>query len=78
VRDGVTGLLVERDPDACAAAIMRLMEEPGLRAHLGREARREVEARWTWERSVTELVRMLEHTANGRGGRQAVRQAGAT
>jgi glycosyltransferase involved in cell wall biosynthesis len=75
VRDGVTGLLVDRDPEACAAAIMRLMDDPGLRAHLGREARREVEARWTWERSVTELVPMLERTANGTGGRLAAKQA---
>jgi glycosyltransferase involved in cell wall biosynthesis len=36
IEDGVTGLLVpQRDPDALAAAIARLIEEPALRRRLG-------------------------------------------
>lgn len=44
VRDGVNGLLVDRgSPDELAAALARLVEEPGLRDRLAAEARRSVE-----------------------------------
>jgi glycosyltransferase involved in cell wall biosynthesis len=46
VRHGETGLLVPpRDEAAAAAALGRLLGEPGLAARLGAAARREVEAR---------------------------------
>ena len=49
VSDGTDGLLVEfGDVPALAAAIRRLLEDPGLRAELGRNGRRKVvdEAEW--------------------------------
>ncbi|HET7035328.1 MAG TPA: glycosyltransferase family 4 protein [Thermomicrobiaceae bacterium] len=49
VADGVDGLLVEfGDAPGLAAALRRLVEEPGLRAELGRNGRRKVvdEAEW--------------------------------
>lgn len=50
VRDGTTGLLVDpRDPDAVAGALLRLLEDGGLRRSMGRAGRREVE-RYDWPR----------------------------
>ena len=45
VADGETGLLVPPgDVDALRSAVVRLLEDPGLRARLGAEARRRMEA----------------------------------
>ena len=47
VRDGATGLLVpERDPAALAAAVTRLLDDPGLAAQLAEAARRDVDERF--------------------------------
>jgi glycosyltransferase involved in cell wall biosynthesis len=47
--DGETGLLVTpNDPGALAAAIGRLLDDPGLRARLGAAARERVLSRFTW------------------------------
>lgn len=49
IADGETGLLVpEKDPDALAAAIVRLLRAPELRARLGERARRRVEEDLNW------------------------------
>ena len=48
IEDGVNGLLAKSgDPAAFARQIERLIEDPGLRARLGAEARRTVERRYT-------------------------------
>jgi glycosyltransferase involved in cell wall biosynthesis len=52
VRDGETGLLVERDAGALAGAIARLLADEPLRHRLGAAALADVRARWTWERSA--------------------------
>lgn len=58
VRDGQEGLLVPpRDPHALAGAIGRVIEEPSLRARLGRAGLARVQTEFTIERHV---VRMLE------------------
>ena len=47
VADGSTGLLVEPgDPIAIAAALLRLLDDPGLGAQLGRNGRRRMERRF--------------------------------
>lgn len=51
VEDGKTGLLVEPGrPDALAAAIRRLLDNPALAHDMGRAGRRRVEERFSWAR----------------------------
>lgn len=57
VEDGKTGLLVERDNVAALAeAIMRLLENEGLRQSMGEAARRRVIECYSWERTVRTLM----------------------
>lgn len=72
VRDGETGLLCEPgDPVALAAALGALMDDPGLRARLGRAARAHVLEHHTWGQAVR---RILE--AAGLAGVTATEYAG--
>lgn len=48
------------DPHGLARAIRRLANEPALRAELGRAARKRVAERYTWDRHVEQLSRLLE------------------
>ena len=63
LRDEETALLVPPgDPNALAAALSRLLNDPALAARLGQQARRQAEKRHTWEknaRAVLDLVRFL-------------------
>jgi glycosyltransferase involved in cell wall biosynthesis len=61
VRDGATGFLVPpRDPDAFAAACVRLLEEPTLRSEFGALGRQEVAGRFGAERLVTDMQALYE------------------
>ncbi len=55
--DAVDGehVLVGSDPHALAAGVIRLLESPHLRTRLARNARRLIEANYTWDRSVEQL-----------------------
>ncbi len=55
VRDGETGLLVDRDDQELADAIMRLMEDKELYDHLSKNCREYILENWTWEKSITQL-----------------------
>jgi glycosyltransferase involved in cell wall biosynthesis len=56
VRNGITGLIVQpRDPEALAAALRRLIENPALRQTLGVEARRFVSRRFS-ENKISQLL----------------------
>lgn len=58
VRDGVNGLVVPSgDPGATAAALMRLLADPGLRSVLGRRARRDA-AGFRWDTVAAEYERL--------------------
>ena len=49
VEDGKTGLLVPPSkPDELAAALRRVLENPGLASQMGRAGRRRVEERFSW------------------------------
>src|SRR5581483_10343505 len=51
VEDGVTGLVVgdPRDPDAVAAALATLLDDPALRARMGEAARRRAVDEYSWD-----------------------------
>ena len=54
VEDGTTGLLVEpARPDALAAAIRGLLDDPGRRRAMGQAGRRRVEAHFSWASVAT-------------------------
>lgn len=55
VVDGETGLLVERNANAFADAVQRLLEDARLRDAYGANGRAHVEATWTWEQAVERL-----------------------
>ena len=59
VRDGVTGLLVPPcDPPALAAALMRLLDDPALRARLGEQGRRIVEQEFNTDAMIEGNLRV--------------------
>lgn len=61
VSDGSTGLLVqERTPEAMAAAMLRLLDEPQLAPQLGRQGRQVVESRFTWESVARRYVEVFD------------------
>jgi glycosyltransferase involved in cell wall biosynthesis len=58
VEDGVTGFIVPpNDPAAIRGAIMKLINDPALRARMGRQARASVEARFTWDAVAARCLR---------------------
>jgi O-antigen biosynthesis protein len=56
VEDGVTGLLVDDDPDRWAAAIGRLLDDPDEASEIAARARARVAAERTLDRRVRERV----------------------
>ena len=61
-------LLVADEPEAFAAHVVRLLTDPTLAASLAERARRLVETRYTWERSVAELENIYESVVDERRG----------
>ncbi|HUP22825.1 MAG TPA: glycosyltransferase family 4 protein [Thermoanaerobaculia bacterium] len=63
IDDGENGLLVAyEDPDELARAILRLLDDPGLRRRMGEHGRAKVERSYTWE-LVTRKVRAVYDNA---------------
>ncbi len=60
IEDGVNGLLVEREVAAIRAAIVRLRDQRGLRAEMGRNARRVIEESWTWDHQARHYIPFFE------------------
>lgn len=64
VHDGETGLLVDPDsPEALADAVVSLMGNPALAAHLGANGRRRVETELNWTRFTQRLLEEIEARA---------------
>jgi glycosyltransferase involved in cell wall biosynthesis len=65
IEDRHTGLLVSpADPDALAASICELLKDPGLAANLARNARREVEGRFSLARMIKQYETVYERCLN--------------
>lgn len=66
--DGETGFLIDRDPQCCAEALVRLLTDAALRERMGLAGRRLVETRWTWEQAGRRIAETLQKVgARGRG-----------
>lgn len=63
VSDGKTGLLVEPDPIAMAAAIAQLATDTTLAMQMGRAGRQDAVARWTWARTAAQMEEILQEAA---------------
>jgi phosphatidyl-myo-inositol dimannoside synthase len=60
VREGITGLLVDpNDPEAVAAAIVTVLQEPGLAKTLGNNGRAWVEREMNWTRAADEFEQAM-------------------
>jgi glycosyltransferase involved in cell wall biosynthesis len=60
-QNGVTGLVVPPgDPDALAAAINRLLEDPALRSRMGEAGRRRAAEQFSAERMVRDFIATIE------------------
>jgi glycosyltransferase involved in cell wall biosynthesis len=60
IEDGVNGFLAE-SPDQWYDVLARLIESPALRREVGLAGRRTVEERFSLERYVSDLSRVLDH-----------------
>jgi glycosyltransferase involved in cell wall biosynthesis len=64
VHEGRTGLLVPpSDAAALAAALSRVLDEPGLAARMGDEALRIGRERYTWEANARRMSAIYESLA---------------
>jgi glycosyltransferase involved in cell wall biosynthesis len=74
IADHQHGLLVPiRSPQAVVTAIDTLLVNQSLRARLGKAARAEARARYTWDRSAEPVLRAYETAMRVRAGRTAHR-----
>jgi glycosyltransferase involved in cell wall biosynthesis len=55
VANGLTGILVERDPQKFGKAIQSLLENPSLMNQYGMNGREYALEHWSWEKAVTTL-----------------------
>ena len=60
VIDGMTGILVDRNPDDAGRAIAKLLRDPELRDRMSRQAIEYVRREWVWERTVDCYLREVE------------------
>lgn len=68
VRPGVNGYLIQRSEDECAEAVSRCLADADAARHLGRRAREEILANWTWDRVVESLEKELTAVTQRRMG----------
>ena len=74
VRDGETGIIIPpADADQLGRALLRLIEDPGLRRAMGRAARLDAEARFDARTNAERLLDVIEVGIAGRRARVAAR-----
>jgi len=66
VDEGRDGLLAPPSPEAIADRIVRLLEEPALRAEMGRRGREKVRANYTWPRLAEKTEAVYQQILQGR------------
>jgi glycosyltransferase involved in cell wall biosynthesis len=76
VIDGESGFLCERDAAALGAAVLRVLDDDGLRARMGRAAREDAVRRWTSDRSAEELASLLSGAVQAERARQSISTRG--
>ena len=59
VQDGTTGFLVEATPEAVAAALKQLLDNPERQRRMGQAGIALVQQRWTWQAAVERFERHL-------------------
>jgi glycosyltransferase involved in cell wall biosynthesis len=60
VTEGVTGILVDPESASLADGIGSLVDDSNAIAAMGKAGRDDVIARWTWDRTVSQVERILE------------------
>lgn len=60
VIDGMTGILVDRNPDDAGRAIVRLLRDSELRDRMSLQAVEYVRREWVWERTIDCYLREVE------------------
>jgi len=63
VRDGETGLLVDRDPEEYARAVLALLDDDRRRAEMGRRSREYAIENWSWDSSAVRVENHLRAAA---------------
>jgi glycosyltransferase involved in cell wall biosynthesis len=67
VKDGATGLLATQpDSGSLATGMLRLLSDESLRIRLGREARSDIEERFSAGRMVENTIRVYEDVLRNR------------
>lgn len=67
VEDEVSGLVVPtRNPEALAAAIVRLLQDPSLRARLGENGHKKLSGDLSWDNVVNQTMAVYEKVTGGR------------
>jgi glycosyltransferase involved in cell wall biosynthesis len=66
VDEGRDGLLAPPRPEALADRINRLLDEPALRAEMGRRGREKVRASYTWPRLAEKTEAVYRQVLQGR------------
>jgi len=77
VLEGVTGLLAgPEDPEALAASVARLLDDPGLREKMGRAGRERVETHFSLERMAARLAGLYREAVSTSPEENSCRAAG--
>jgi len=66
IEEGRDGLLTEQRPECIAAALVRLLDRPDLRAEMGRRGRQKVDAHYSWPRLAEKTAAVYRRVLEGR------------
>jgi len=59
IRDGINGLLINRDVESLRTAL-RTLKDPNLRNAMGNEFHKEIMQNWTWEKRINDFKEMFD------------------